>query len=166
MFLGVEFISLLVLIVYVGAISTLFLFIIMMLNSRVVEVHGTFFHYLPVGSFIGFFFILELISFVFHDFGFFTVDAKVGIIENYNWIRFLHAYNNIVLIGQLLFNYYIHLFVAVSILLFCAMIGAIVLTGYNSDSLMQSDKKFLLKNINSMNRTTVVVLKKKKKQFM
>jgi NADH-quinone oxidoreductase subunit J len=83
MFLGAEFISLLILIVYVGAISTLFLFIIMMLNLRIVEAHSTFFNYLPVGSFIGLFFFFELISFICNDFGFFAADAKICLFVNF-----------------------------------------------------------------------------------
>jgi len=55
----------------------------MMLNLRIVEVYSTFFNYLPVGSFIGLFFIFELLSFIFYDFGFFTMDVKIWLNENY-----------------------------------------------------------------------------------
>jgi len=55
MILGAEFVSLLVFLVYVGAIAVLFLFIIMMLNLKIVELRNYYLRYLPVGSFIIFF---------------------------------------------------------------------------------------------------------------
>lgn len=56
MLLGAEFLAILIFIIYIGAISILFLFVIMLLNLRTVELHSTFFNYLPVGSFLGLFF--------------------------------------------------------------------------------------------------------------
>lgn len=46
--LGAEFLSILLVIIYVGAISILFLFVVMMLNLKVVELHSTFYHYFPI----------------------------------------------------------------------------------------------------------------------
>src|ERR1700761_2672846 len=60
MILGIEFISLLVFLIYVGAIAVLFLFIIMMLNLKIVELRNYYLRYLPVGSFIILFFFFEL----------------------------------------------------------------------------------------------------------
>lgn len=60
MSLGAEFIALLVLLVYIGAISILFLFVVMMLNLRLVEASQQSINYLPVGFIIGFFLIIEI----------------------------------------------------------------------------------------------------------
>src|ERR1700727_76460 len=57
---GAEFLAILLFIIYVGAISILFLFVIMLLNLRIVELHSTFFNYFPVGSFLGLFFFFEI----------------------------------------------------------------------------------------------------------
>jgi NADH-ubiquinone oxidoreductase chain 6 len=57
--LEVEFLALSFIIVYVGAIAVLFLFVVMMLNIKLTEVHESIFHYLPIGGFVGFFFFLE-----------------------------------------------------------------------------------------------------------
>jgi len=61
--LGADFLSILILIVYVGAISILFLFVLMMLNIRLLEIYIDFFRYLPIG--------------LFSDFGFFLVNSIV-----------------------------------------------------------------------------------------
>jgi NADH-quinone oxidoreductase subunit J len=68
MILGIEFISLLIFLIYVGAIAVLFLFIIMMLNLKIVELRNYYLKYLPVGSFIIFFFFFELCFFIYIEF--------------------------------------------------------------------------------------------------
>tara|TARA_B100000749_G_scaffold280523_1_gene277092 strand:- start:104 stop:472 length:369 start_codon:yes stop_codon:yes gene_type:complete len=68
LFFGAEFIALLLLVIYVGAISILFLFVIMMLNLRIVELYNTFLNYLPVGAFFGFFLFVEVFYFLSMEF--------------------------------------------------------------------------------------------------
>jgi len=70
MILGAEFVSLLVFLVYVGAIAVLFLFIIMMLNLKIVELRNYYLRYLPIGSFIIFFLFFELSFFIYNEFFF------------------------------------------------------------------------------------------------
>jgi len=69
MIFGIEFLSLLIFMVYIGAIAVLFLFVIMMLNIKIVEISNTYFRYLPVSFFIIIFFLLELIISVYLKFG-------------------------------------------------------------------------------------------------
>jgi NADH-quinone oxidoreductase subunit J len=69
MIFGIEFLSLLIFMVYIGAIAVLFLFVIMMLNIKVVEISSTYFSYLPVSFFIIIFFLLELIISIYLKFG-------------------------------------------------------------------------------------------------
>jgi NADH-quinone oxidoreductase subunit J len=70
MILGAEFVSLLVFLVYVGAIAVLFLFIIMMLNLKIVELRNYYLRYLPVGSFIIFFIFFEFSFLIYNEFFF------------------------------------------------------------------------------------------------
>jgi NADH:ubiquinone oxidoreductase subunit 6 (subunit J) len=72
MIFGIEFLSLLVFMVYIGAIAVLFLFVIMMLNIKIVEISTTYFRYLPVSFFIIIFFLFELIISVYLKFGWFN----------------------------------------------------------------------------------------------
>jgi NADH-quinone oxidoreductase subunit J len=69
MMIGAEFVSLLVLIIYVGAISILFIFVIMLLNLRLVDLYTGLHNYLPIGGFIGILLVIEIIIFIFMDFG-------------------------------------------------------------------------------------------------
>lgn len=57
--LEIEFLALLFLVVYVGAIAVLFLFVVMMLNIRAQDTSVSVFHLLPIGSFLGFVFLVE-----------------------------------------------------------------------------------------------------------
>lgn len=78
---GAEFLAIILLIVYVGAISILFVFVVMLLNLRVVELYSTFLHYLPIGAFVGFYFFFEFFLLVSNDFkvivGSFAFDDSV-----------------------------------------------------------------------------------------
>jgi NADH-quinone oxidoreductase subunit J len=67
-YLGADFIGLIMLIVYIGAISVLFLFIIMMLNIRILEVYSTFSIYLPLAIFLGFIFLVQIFLVCFNSF--------------------------------------------------------------------------------------------------
>lgn len=58
--LGLDFIAMILLVVYVGAIAVLFLFVVMMLNIKIAEIHENVLRYLPVGGIIGLIFLLEM----------------------------------------------------------------------------------------------------------
>jgi NADH-quinone oxidoreductase subunit J len=67
-YLGADFIGLIILIVYIGAIAVLFLFIIMMLNIRILEIYSTFSIYLPLASFLSFIFLFQIIYLYYKSF--------------------------------------------------------------------------------------------------
>jgi len=122
-YLGADFIGLIILIVYIGAIAVLFLFVIMMLNIRLLEIYSTFLIYLPLSVIL----CLLLISLLVYIF---ILNFNLLYFDNFiiysNWINFNNI--KIISIGELLFNnLYIYFFCA-SLLLFIAMIGAILLT--------------------------------------
>jgi NADH-quinone oxidoreductase subunit J len=68
MILGAEFLSLLIFIVYIGAIAVMFLFVIMMLNVKIVELRSFYLKYLPVGILIILFFFFELFIYIYYEF--------------------------------------------------------------------------------------------------
>lgn len=122
-YLGADFIGLIILIVYIGAIAVLFLFVVMMLNIRVLELASTFSVYFPLALFLSGIF-LSLIIFVYWK--------SLHIIEFNSLINYTNwsIFNNIkiVAIGELLFNEGYVLFIGATLLLFVAMIGVIILT--------------------------------------
>lgn len=122
-YLGADFIGLIILIVYIGAIAVLFLFVVMMLNIRVLELASTFSVYFLLALFLSVIF-LSLIIFVYWK--------SLHIIELNSLISYTNwsIFNNIkiVAIGELLFNEGYVLFIGATLLLFVAMIGVIILT--------------------------------------
>ena len=122
-YLGADFIGLIILIVYIGAIAVLFLFVVMMLNIRLLEDSFNIYIYIPIIIFISLIIIFQVIYFFFNIFNIIEIDNLVYYV---NW----NFSNNVQIssIGELLFNKLYILFIGAAILLFIAMIGAIVLT--------------------------------------
>jgi len=144
-YLGADFIGLIILIVYIGAISVLFLFVVMMLNIRLLENSFNFSIYIPIIIFLSLIFIFQIIYFFFNIFNIIEIENLV-VYSNWNFS------NNIQMssIGELLFNKLYILFIAAAILLFIAMIGAIVLTMDDVVSKVEKNKieRFYSTNIN------------------
>ena len=58
--IGAEFLGMIMLIVYVGAVAVLFLFVVMMLNIKIIELNKELVHYFPIGSLVGFIFLFNI----------------------------------------------------------------------------------------------------------
>jgi len=125
--LGVEFLALVFVVVYVGAIAVLFLFCCMMLNIRSEEVKFMVFSYLPISSFLGFFALFEL----FQILGSFLPKIAVYTGGYVNWANSFFAVSNIHAIAAVLYSFYFFPFVVASLILLVAMIGSILLTLYH-----------------------------------
>jgi NADH-quinone oxidoreductase subunit J len=119
--LGAEFIAMLLIIVYVGAVAVLFLFVVMMLNVDFAELRAGFVANFPLGGTIAVILLVELILSVgAWNAGALTLAKRAAPTpENVP---------NIEAIGQLLYTRYIFLFEMAGLILLVAMIGAIVLT--------------------------------------
>lgn len=133
--LGVEFIAMLFLVVYVGAITVLFLFVIMMLNVKIIELNERLVRYLPMGLFIAIIFFLEIFYVI--DNSLLTVhltnnELSYSLLNQY--FNFSYDYfeikslTNIQQVGNALYTKYVYLFLLAGFILLIAMIGAIVLT--------------------------------------
>jgi NADH-quinone oxidoreductase subunit J len=121
--LGAEFLALILVIVYVGAVAVLFLFVVMMLDINFVELRRGFLQYLPIGFTIGVILAIELV-FVF---GAWAVAPNVGAVIAAPLPQ-AAAVSNTQALGALLYTRYIYAFQAAGMVLLVAMIGAIVLT--------------------------------------
>ena len=119
--LGAEFLAMILVIVYVGAVAVLFLFVVMMLDIDFVELRQGFVKYLPIGGLIGIVLLVELFIVVG---GWVALpDTKAAITEPLR-----EGVGNTAALGRLLYTKYVYLFQAAGVILFVAMIGAIVLT--------------------------------------
>ena len=122
-YLGAEFLGLVFLVVYVGAIAVLFLFVVMMLNIRFIELNSKFLTYFPIAGVLVSLLIVFLASVVYPGFSIFfnTLDSPT-------WLHSLNNLNNIETIAHSLYTYFSPLFLIASLILLVAMIGSIMLT--------------------------------------
>jgi NADH-quinone oxidoreductase subunit J len=118
--LGAEFLAMILVVVYVGAVLVLFLFVVMMLDVDFAELRAGFLKYLPVGAVVG---ILVLLELIFVVTAWFTAPKAVAGAP-------LQAagVSNTDALGRILYTDYVYLFETASLILLVAMIGAIVLT--------------------------------------
>jgi NADH:ubiquinone oxidoreductase subunit 6 (chain J) len=120
---GAEFIAMLLVIVYVGAVAVLFLFVVMMLDIDFAELRAGFVRYFPFGALVAIVLLAEIVLGI----GAYRAGAlKLGTPDGAAMTP--AGASNIEAIGGLLYSRYLFLFEAAGIILLVAMIGAIVLT--------------------------------------
>ena len=120
--MGAEFLALLLVVVYVGAVAVLFLFVVMMLDVDFVALRQGFARYMPIGLGIGVVLLFEMVAVA----G--TIASKGAAARNDAPLTPDQALPNAQAIGQVLYTDYVYLFQAAGMVLLVAMIGAIVLT--------------------------------------
>jgi NADH-quinone oxidoreductase subunit J len=119
--LGAEFLAMILIVVYVGAVAVLFLFVVMMLDVDFAELKQGFMQYLPIGATIGGIVLLEL--------AFVLGSWSIGDISTMHVpTPTPHGLSNTAALGSVLYTQYFYLFEASGLVLLTAMIGAIVLT--------------------------------------
>src|SRR5271170_345921 len=121
--MGAEFLAMILIIVYVGAVAVLFLFVVMMLDVDFAELRQGFLNYLPVGGVIALIFLAELLLVL----GAWAVGPGVATTIT-SPIPNLDTLSNTAALGQVLYTRYVYYFEAAGLVLLVAMIGAIVLT--------------------------------------
>ncbi len=128
--MGAEYLAMLLIVVYVGAVAVLFLFVVMMLDVDFVELKQGFLSYLPIGALIAAVVVVELIMVVFV--WAFPSDAELKLAHPAptaaQTVADPDGPNNIEAIGLILYTDYVHYFQIAGMILLIAMIGAIVLT--------------------------------------
>lgn len=121
--MGAEFLALMLVVVYVGAVAVLFLFVVMMLEIDLAEMREGFLQYLPIGGLVGFILLVELVLVL----GAWTFAPEaVGVAAHP--VPDIARIDNTRALGQLLYTNYVYLFQAAGLVLLVAMVGAIVLT--------------------------------------
>ena len=120
--LGAEFLAMILVVVYVGAVAVLFLFVVMMLDINFVQLREGFLQYLPFGALLGIVLFVELIMIFLSN-----KLTDISLIE-YNVLPALKEIENTKEIGSVLYTEYFYLFQLSGLILLVAMIGSIVLT--------------------------------------
>jgi NADH-quinone oxidoreductase subunit J len=130
--MGAEFLAMILIVVYVGAVAVLFLFVVMMLDVDFAELRQGFLQYLPVGALIGVILMAELLLVV----GAWAIGPGVP--------RAIAApippdITNTEALGLVLYTRYIYFFQAAGLVLLIAMVGAIVLTLRHKENVKRQD---------------------------
>lgn len=121
--LGAEFLAMILVVVYVGAVAVLFMFVVMMLDISFVQLRQGFLQYLPLGLFVGLVLLLELAIVV----GGWIIAPEITSRAAASTPAAASVPNTDAL-GQIIYTQYLYLFQSAGIILLVAMIGAIVLT--------------------------------------
>jgi NADH-quinone oxidoreductase subunit J len=119
--LGAEFLAMILVVVYVGAVAVLFLFVVMMLDVDFAELRQGFLQYLPVGGLVGVIFLAELLLVV----GSWAIGPGIPTTIT---AKIPTDIPNTQALGLVLYTRYVYYFEAAGVVLLVAMIGAIVLT--------------------------------------
>ncbi|RDE09215.1 NADH-quinone oxidoreductase subunit J [Pelagibacterium lacus] len=132
MLAGAEFLALILIVVYVGAVAVLFLFVVMMLDVDFGELRRGMLQYAPIGIVVGLILLLELL----------LVAGSAWLVPEAAGSGALPIsgdVDNIRAIGRVLYTRYIYLFQACGLVLLVAMIGAIVLTLRHKPNVKRQD---------------------------
>jgi NADH-quinone oxidoreductase subunit J len=126
--LGAEFLAMILVVVYVGAVAVLFLFVVMMLDINFAALRSGFMRYLPIGALIGFVLLAELVL----VFGHWVIAPGVATLAVAPAAPAAGApvvpLTNTRALGNLLYTRYLFAFQTAGVILLVAMVGAIVLT--------------------------------------
>ncbi|HET6159187.1 MAG TPA: NADH-quinone oxidoreductase subunit J [Dongiaceae bacterium] len=119
--LGAEFLAMMLVVVYVGAVAVLFLFVVMMLDINFAELRQGFVRYAWIGGIVGIILVAEIIFVV-------SSGAMAPAVSTLAGSPTPAGVSNTQALGQILYTDYFYLFQAAGVVLLIAMIGAIVLT--------------------------------------
>jgi NADH-quinone oxidoreductase subunit J len=123
--LGAEFLAFVFVVVYVGAIAVLFLFVVMMINFKMIELNRSMLSYFHLSAYLIIIVSLELSLILFNDY---IPDISYSAITYTNWVDVFFSVSNIKALGTLLYTHYVLLFILSGFILLVAMLGSIVLT--------------------------------------
>nr|YP_010881117.1 NADH dehydrogenase subunit 6 [Pallavicinia lyellii]WIA66619.1 NADH dehydrogenase subunit 6 [Pallavicinia lyellii] len=139
--LGPDFFAMIFLVVYVGAIAVSFSFVVMMLHTRIEEIHENVLRYLPVGGIIGLIFLLEIFLMVDNDYiPILPTKSSAATYLTYTvYAEKIHSWTNLETLGNLLYTTYFFLFLVSSPISLVALIGAIVLTMHKTTRVKRQD---------------------------
>ena len=129
---GAEFLALILIVVYVGAVAVLFLFVVMMLDVDFASLRTGMLQYAPIGVVVGLVLLLELLLVA----GSFVVSPEIA---GGAALPIDGAVENTRALGQVLYTRYVFLFQGAGAVLLVAMIGAIVLTLRHKPNVKRQD---------------------------
>jgi NADH-quinone oxidoreductase subunit J len=144
-----EFLALLFIVIYVGAIAILFLFAIMMLETKLINLKRNAIQYLPVGLIYILFLLIPLFSIINVHFS----DLDITDLNNFylntyqNWYDLIDSTHDISVYGQILYSYFVLQFLIAGLILLLILLGVVYLTNsFEKHSIQQSSFRQLSRN--------------------
>ena len=148
--LGAEFLAMILVVVYVGAVAVLFLFVVMMLDINYIKLREGFLQYLPFGALLGIVLVVELGIL-------YLTDTTSNINHSQSTLKpQIYEIENTKMIGEILYTKYFYLFQISGLILLVAMIGSITLTLRDKGGVKRQ-------NIDSQNTVNAINAIEKKK---
>ena len=149
--LGAEFLAMILVVVYVGAVAVLFLFVVMMLDINYIKLREGFLQYLPFGALLGIVLVIEL--------GILYLTDTSPINKSEKLLKpQIYEIENTKMIGEILYTKYFYLFQICGIILLVAMIGSITLTLRDKGGVKRQN----INNQNSVDASNAIDKKKVK----
>ena len=142
-----EFIALVFIIIYVGAIAVLFLFVIMMLDIKTINVTKDALKYFPFGSFIGFIFLGEVLLIISNNFKLNPYIDSFLFNLYVNWYEKIDCFTELETFGQVLYTSYVLQFLIAGIILLLSVVGAVVLTINMNNTKTDIKKQIIFKQL-------------------
>ena len=143
-----EFLALIFLTIYVGAIAVLFLFAVMMLETKLINLANNKIKYLPIGIFLGISTLALLVYNISHQFMDFFYSSDIFYFNKYqNWYDLIDSIIDVKVYGQVLYSYFVLQFLVAGLILLLVLVGVVYLTNtFNTQRLEQSIFKQLSRN--------------------
>jgi len=138
--LSLDLFAMIFLVVYVRAIVILFLFVLMMLNIKLVKIHENVLRYLHVGGIIGLIFLLETFFIIDNDYiPILPTKLSTTYLTYTVYAKKIQSWTNLETLGNLFYTTYFILLLVSNLILLVVMIGAIVLTMHKTIRVKRQD---------------------------
>ena len=152
-----EFLAIVLVLVYVGAVMVLFLFVIMMLDIKLEKVKKGLTKYTPIGFFVAFLMVFELFQVI-------AIQSNANSPSGINNFKPIpEGYSNTEALGSVLYTEYVYSFEIAAVILLIAIVGAITLTMRKRPGLKIQDISSQV-SVNRDERIRIVKMKTEKKQ--
>ncbi len=146
------FLAFMFFIIYIGAISVLFLFIIMLLNIRILDLKENILNYLPINLTLVAALALGFITLFYHEITPLELNSNSKV-----WAEHLNEITDIETIGLLIYTYYYYFFFVIGLILLIAMVSSIMLTLSHKKLVRRQD---LFNQINKSFEKTIFLVRK------
>lgn len=156
-----EFISLLFIVIYVGAIAVLFLFVIMMLDVKAIQLRKNYFNYFPFASILGLILFIELVYMIFDMFESNPYIGDELLLSNVyiNWFDKVDSISENEAVGQILYTEYVLQFLVAGNILLLAVIGVVVLTLNMKRGISKSKKQSDFRQLSRAYKNVIISTK-------